>query len=196
MDFLHYTFIKLILILIFLVFILEYITLLNFYKFLKIPFKRISVNKTETLFPKTEKIYLAYLLVPKENLKFFKLQLEIEDFTNSYITNLIDAFQKIVLSVVIAGITIATTISIASLAFFKDNKALQKNYSNWVESIQIISQNIKLGLEGFTIIIFITVTLFVCYANSLFIKSLKQHTKNKHLKFIELIEKEREDKLI
>lgn len=195
MDFLHYSSIKLILIMILFVFILEYIILLKFFKFIKAPFKRISVNKTETLFPNTEKLYLAYLLVPKENLKFFKLQLETEDFTNSYITNLIDAFQKIVLSVVIAGVTIATTISIASLTFFKDNKELQKNYFTWVESIQIISQNIKSGLDGFTIIIFITAVLFICYANSLFIKSVKEKTKNKHLKFIELVEKERANEL-
>ncbi|GGI98389.1 hypothetical protein [Paenibacillus hunanensis] len=90
----------------------------------------------------------------------------------------------------LAGITLTITITIANLAFLKDNKDLQKNYTVWVDITNKILNNLQIGLGSFTNIMLTCVLAFVVLAIIIVARSFKENYKSKHLKVIAAAEEE------
>lgn len=170
--------------------VFDYYSLYKLHKNLKKPFRRITVESTDGFLKQTDLLLKQYKQIPAENRKLIRLELETSYYGTTFFTQLVELFHKLIISIMITALTITVTVSVANLAFLKDNEQLQTDYSNWVDKVNTILKNFSSGLDLLMQISVICLILFIFFVNHTFVLNRKSNLQKKHLKFIEQAEKD------
>ncbi|OMF17035.1 hypothetical protein BK131_03410 [Paenibacillus amylolyticus] len=170
---------------------LDIILYYGFLKFLREPFDELSPNrKIRKLQYKTiDSLYDAYKKLPKGKFKLAKMKIRAWQ-KPEFITQSIDFFMRIVISLLITTVGVSTTILIANLSFTNSIKTLHPDEQSWINSINKIFNLLNDGMSSYEFLVYIgTIIFFVAFANIL-ILHLKVSLHKKHLIVIDEIEKE------
>ncbi|MEK3866372.1 hypothetical protein MHH60_23125 [Paenibacillus sp. FSL H7-0716] len=165
----------------------DYLTLWFFQKKIVSTYTKIVIdkNKVSRFAYSTDLLLQKYKLVPRKNLNLIKLELESIEFSNSWLTQMFDSFHKLILTVTISAVTVATTISVAMLAFLKDNNSTKIDQVTFVEEIRKNFSNFTNSLSMFINLIVIGLIIFVVFTSHSHVVDAKNKLKVKHLRFIE-----------
>ncbi|MEK5238059.1 hypothetical protein NST99_20405 [Paenibacillus sp. FSL L8-0470] len=164
---------------------MDYINLFLFKRMLNNTYRKIKVEKVSRYLYTTDELLQRYKLVPKKNLNLLKLKLESEEYNNTSMTQIIDMFHKLVISITTAAIAVTITISVANLSFLKDNKILQEDQTSWIENVQINLLNFSNGMGFYIKFLLVCSFVFVVFSLHSQIQHTKNNLKKKHLRFIE-----------
>lgn len=165
----------------------EFLSIWLFRRKLNSTFKKIKIdNKKISRFEySTDLLLQKYKLVPLKNLKLIKLYLESTDLNSNSISQMFDSFHKLIITVTISGVTVATTISVALLAFFKDNKSLQEDQITLIEGIGKNLSNFSTSLNLVLSLLIVALIIFVISTIHSYGVETKNKLKIKHLRYID-----------
>lgn len=160
----------------------------HFIMFLREPFDK-SLGKEKEKYNTVESLYYAYKNLPKGTFKLTKMRVK-SWHKPEIISQSVDFFIKLILSLTIASAGVATTILIATLSVTNSNSALQQDQSTWLNSISHILKSLTEGMDLYKSLFYIGTMVFLLIFGNILISHGSTSVHKKHLIVIEEIEKE------
>lgn len=159
---------------------------LRFTNNLNLPFKDFKKTELKTV----DNLYTAYKKLPKTRFKIVKMQVRAWN-KSEIVPQTIDAFMKIIISIILTTTGVVVTILISSLNLADSNKENDPTQSsNWNNTITNILDNFTQGISSYITLINIALLLFLLSFIHISISYWKNSLYKKHLIVIEEIEKE------
>ncbi|MCP3807142.1 hypothetical protein NLX78_07835 [Paenibacillus sp. Lou8.1] len=172
--------------------LLDFIGYRQFKKNIHKPFRRVLIKDPDLFwcYKGVDKLYRSYQRLPRSMLTLSKLHIKSIDLSNDFISQLLDLFVKLFLSVAVASITIMFTFSTAFLNYLNNDAMLKNDYTKWAVRVSDVLDNFIKGLDIFLLIFMSAVFLLVVASAHFFFASLKKTLVQTHITVIEEIEKE------
>ncbi|AZK47234.1 hypothetical protein [Paenibacillus lentus] len=165
----------------------------RFEKDLQTPFKNLKINEKNIFsdYKITDTLYQSYKQLSPGKFKIVKLSVKSHDINNNPLTQIIDVFLKLVLTLLLTVMGVSVTIFVALLSFLNTNTELKKDSFSWYKNVQDILDALKNGTSAYLTVSFIGIVLFGVAMNHILLSHKRKTLYKRHLTVIEEIEKER-----